>query len=95
MRYLLIAVLCIASALVGRLVLTREEAWRTIKVRVPAVGLLVLATVVLTAASLIFAAGCFVCGSFYGLHEWWLPKLGSTFEGLQDIVNTIITGRWE
>lgn len=89
-----VLVLCAASAVLGRLFLTYEEAWRTITVRVPALALLIFATAIIALFAGIFGIICFVGGSFYGLYLWWLPLLGQIFGNTQHIVRSIIAGRW-
>lgn len=87
--------LCVVSAVLGRLVLTRDQAWRTITVRLPALALLIASIFVCGLGSLIFAAVCFAGGSFYGLATWWLPSLDPLLEGIQYPLNEIISGRLE
>lgn len=92
---ILIITLCLASAVFGRLVLTREQAWKTIKVRIPALALSILCFVVFGAAALIWAVICFIGGSFYGLYNWWLPPFEGLLEGVQYPMGAIVTGAWE
>jgi hypothetical protein len=90
-----ILLLCAASMVIGRLVLTREEAWRTITVRLPALGILILAAAVILMFAILFTAICFAAGSFYGLYLWWAPAMGGLFENSQYLLNAIISGSWE
>jgi hypothetical protein len=90
-----VLLLCAASMVIGRLVLTREEAWRTITVRLPALGVLILATAVLLLFAIIAAVICFVGGSFYGLYLWWFPRMGDLFENSQYLLNAIVSGSWK
>jgi ABC-type microcin C transport system permease subunit YejB len=94
MTITLIFALCIVSAVFGRLVLTRDQAWKTIKVRLPALGLLILAIAVFGFFFVIFALVCFIGGSFYGLYTWWMPLFGKSFEDNEYLVSPIITGKW-
>jgi hypothetical protein len=88
-----IFVLCIASAVLGRLVLTRDQAWSTVTVRLPALGLLILVIIVYGIFLFIFAVLCFLGASFYGLYTWWMPLFGKSFEDSQYLLNPIITGK--
>jgi hypothetical protein len=89
---LLIIVAC--SALLGRLLLTRDQAWQTITVRLPALAMLLLCIVVCGAAAIIFAVVCFIGGSFYGLATWWLPSIGGLVDGAAYPIGAIVHGRW-
>ena len=94
MQTLIMLAMCTTSAVLGRLFLTRDQAWRTVTVRVPYVALLALALTILTAFLAIFAVLCFVGGSFYGLYTWWLPQVAGTYiDAVNDLVPPIITGR--
>jgi hypothetical protein len=45
---------------------------------------------------LVFGVICFIGGSFYGLGQWWWPKLFEVLDFNGDfIIQPIITGRWE
>jgi hypothetical protein len=96
MTYVLILVLCALSAVLGRLVLTRDQAWRTLSVRIPALFLLTLMFLMASFFWLVFGVICFIGGSFYGLGQWWWPKLFEVLDFNGDfIIQPIITGRWE
>jgi hypothetical protein len=94
MTYLLIMVLCLASAVLGRLLLTRDQAWRTITVRVPALFVLVVTTVVAVLFWLLYGIVCFIGGSFYGLGQWWWPQLFKVLEFDGELLGPVITGHW-
>lgn len=94
MIYLSIVLLCAASAVLGRLVLTRDEAWRTITVRIPAFAALVFVAAIYIAFLLFFAVLCFIGGSFFGLYTWWLPVVGCGLEIIQAYLEPTITGKW-
>jgi hypothetical protein len=91
----LIIALCIASAVLGRLILTREEARRTITVRLPALLMLVVSTLLMTSFWLFYAVVCFIGGSFYGLGQWWWPQLFEVLDFNGTWLGPVITGRWE
>jgi hypothetical protein len=96
MTYVLILVLCALSAVLGRLVLTRDQAWRTLSVRIHALFLLTLMFLMASFFWLVFGVICFIGGSFYGLGQWWWPKLFEVLDFNGDfIIQPIITGRWE
>jgi hypothetical protein len=85
--------LCVGSAIIGRLALTRDQAWRTITVRLPAL-LVLLATVVAAILTwLVYAVLCFIGGSFYGLSHWWWPQLFEVLEFDGSPLGPVITGR--
>jgi len=95
MIYLLILALCIVSAVLGRLFLTMEEAKRTITVRIPALLGLMLTATLSTFFWTMFAALCFIGGSFYGLGKWWWPQLFKVLEFNGEWLGPIVTGRWQ
>lgn len=95
MKILLIFALCIASALMGRLLLTRDEAWRTLTVRIPALLALIVTAICATFFWLLFGIACFVGGSFYGIGKWWWPQLFEVLDFNGEFLGPIITGRWE
>jgi hypothetical protein len=94
MNALTVIILCLGCAVLGRLLLTRDEAWRTITVRVPAL----FKALVLTAFALLFwlvlGALCFAAGSVYGLAEWWWPSVLATRDDLWLEARPVISGRW-
>lgn len=86
--------LCASSAVAGRLLLTRDQAWRTLTVRLPALlGLLFTATWAIL-FWLLWGVACFIGGSFYGLAQWWWPQLFAVLEFNGEFVGPIISGRW-
>jgi hypothetical protein len=96
MSLALIVALCLLSAIVGRLVLTPDEALRTVRVRLPALLLVVMATTTWAIFFSVWAVLCFVGGSFYGLSQWWWPQLRDSFDDLSfGPFRAIATGRWE
>ena len=82
------------SFVLGRLVLTPEEARRTLTVRLPAAALLIVAVMAMTIFSAVYAVACFIGGSIYGLYAWWMPTLDTWPENTQYILNAILTGEW-
>lgn len=91
-----IVALCIASAVLGRLVLTREEARRTVTVRAPALCLLLVAAIVSLLATLILAVAFFVGGGFYGLGAWWWPTIRDLWcDPLVCLAQPVLSGSWE
>jgi hypothetical protein len=95
MTYLIIFALCVASAVLGRLLLTRDQAWRTIRVRIPSLFLLIIVVVIATFFWILWGIVCFIGGSFYGLSQWWWPQLFQVLEFNGELLTPIITGRWE
>ena len=95
MSVLWIVALCLASAVLGRLMLTFDEARRSITVRLPAL-LQLLAWLTITLLFLVIVGlACFIGGSFYGLYAWWLPRVASMLEDemLCELVSKIIFGQ--
>lgn len=90
-----VVALCVGSAVIGRLLLTRDQAWRTITVRLPALLQLVILSASAVVFWLVWGVACFIGGSFYGLGQWWWPQLFEVLEGNGDLVGPIITGRWD
>jgi hypothetical protein len=90
-----VLVLCLASAVIGRLLLTREQAWRTITVRLPALLMLIVTAFLSISFWALFAVLCFIGGSFYGLGQWWWPRLFEVLEFNGELLGPIITGRWQ
>jgi Na+-driven multidrug efflux pump len=95
MTYLLILALCVASALLGRLLLTRDQAWRTITVRLPALFMLAVSTVLAITFWTLFGIACFIGGSFYGLGQWWWPQLFQVLEFNGTFLGPVVTGKWD
>jgi hypothetical protein len=83
------------SVLLGRLLLTRNQAWRTITVRLPALFMLVVSTVLWIVFWTLFGIVCFIGGSFYGLGQWWWPTLFQALELSGTFLGPVITGEWD
>jgi hypothetical protein len=90
-----LVVACLASAVLGRLILTKEQAWRTVTVRLPALLGLLFTAFAATTFWLVYAVACFAIGSFYGLSNWWWPQLFEVLEGDGRWLGPIIYGSWE
>jgi hypothetical protein len=95
MTALLILALCIASAVLGRLLLTRDQAWRTITVRLPALLALLWTAFCAVLFWTVWGLLCFIGGSFYGLSHWWWPQLFEVLEFSGEWVGPMVTGKWE
>lgn len=83
--------LCLASAILGRLLIGPG----TLTVRLPALALVVASVVICGAFALMYGAGCFLVGGFYGVFNWWFPSVGNLIEDSRDLLNPVITGRWD
>lgn len=95
MMFVGILALCIVSAVLGRLLLTRDQALKTITVRLPALVMLLLTVVFAIAFWLLWGIICFIGGSFYGLGQWWWPQLFAVLEFNGEILVPIISGSWD
>jgi hypothetical protein len=95
MNAITIGALCVASAVLGRLFLTRDQAWRTVTVRLPALAGLIVTALFAVLFWLLYGIACFIGGSFYGLSHWWRPQLFEVlvFDGA--FLGPIISGRWD
>jgi hypothetical protein len=95
MTYPLILVLCVGSALLGRLLLTRDQAWRTITVRLPSLLMLLVSTSLGIVFWILFGTVCFIGGSFYGLGQWWWPTRLQALEFIGTFLEPVIAGKWD
>ena len=95
MNAITIGALCVASAVLGRLLLTRDQAWSTITVRLPALLLLVVSAALSIVGWALWAVLCFIGGSFYGLSHWWWPQLFQVLEFDGELLRPIVSGKWE
>jgi hypothetical protein len=94
MSFLLIALLCVASAILGRLLLTTDEARATITVRLPALFELIVLGICASVFWIMYGVLCFLAGSFYGLHKWWWPQLFEVLEFDGNLLGAVISGKW-